>query len=78
MIVIVCAPFYIIKLVLGWDYLGMYSMATPVFLPINLELTKLIMSKDFHHFVDRGMYYNEKVDPIGMFLERNQIRKYIK
>ncbi|KAJ8913637.1 hypothetical protein NQ315_007354 [Exocentrus adspersus] len=52
----------------GYRHLGMYFMLRPSYMVIDLELVKHIMTKDFQHFVDRGMYYNEKDDPLSAHL----------
>ncbi|KAJ8973005.1 hypothetical protein NQ317_000394 [Molorchus minor] len=39
-------------------------MTTPVYLVVDMELVKHILTKDFNHFMDRGVYTNEKDDPI--------------
>nr|XP_023029787.1 probable cytochrome P450 6a23 [Leptinotarsa decemlineata] len=52
----------------GWKYIGIYVMTGSVFLPVDLELIKHIMTKDFQHFVDRGTYVNEKDEPITAHL----------
>ncbi|XP_023022392.2 probable cytochrome P450 6a23 [Leptinotarsa decemlineata] len=46
-------------------YGGIYAFFSPVFIPIDLNLVKSIMLKDFHHFVNRGGYVNEKADPLS-------------
>jgi cytochrome P450 family 6 len=51
-----------------WQHAGLYFMASPVYIPVDLEYVKNVLTKDFHHFVDRGIYYNEKKDPIGAHL----------
>ncbi|KAJ8965098.1 hypothetical protein NQ317_010501 [Molorchus minor] len=52
----------------GWRYVGLYRLTKPDFMPMDLDLIKSIMTKDFSHFVDRGVYYNEKDDPINVHL----------
>ncbi|CAG9819628.1 unnamed protein product [Phaedon cochleariae] len=52
----------------GWKYLGIYALTSPVYMPLDLDIIKNIMSKDFNHFVDRGVYVNEKVEPISAHL----------
>ncbi|KAF2887153.1 hypothetical protein ILUMI_19020, partial [Ignelater luminosus] len=53
----------------GHKHLGVYGFAAPMYIPIDIELIKNIMQKDFDHFVDRGIYHNEVDDPLsaGLF-----------
>lgn len=39
-------------------------MARPYFVPLDCEMVKQIMTRDFNHFTDRGLYFNEKDDPL--------------
>ncbi|KAI4455252.1 cytochrome p450 [Holotrichia oblita] len=50
------------------DFCGIYVFTQPSYMPINPEYVKDIMLKDFSNFVDRGMYYNEKTDPLSVHL----------
>lgn len=52
----------------GWKHCGLYFFASPVYLIVDVEYLKNVMSNDFQYFVDRGMYYNEKADPISAHL----------
>ncbi|KAG5863435.1 hypothetical protein JTB14_034521 [Gonioctena quinquepunctata] len=45
--------------------MGIYSLTSPIYLPLDLELIKNIMAKDFQHFIDRGIYVNERDEPIN-------------
>lgn len=47
---------------------GMYFFARPVVVILDLALVKDIMIKDFSNFVERGLYYNEKDDPLSAHL----------
>lgn len=44
---------------------GFYIFARPCYMPIDLDYIKNIMTKDFLHFNDRGIYVNERDDPLG-------------
>ncbi|XP_063930107.1 probable cytochrome P450 6a14 [Zophobas morio] len=52
----------------GWKHAGLYTALTPIYYVMDLDYVKNIMAKDFHHFVDRGVYYNEEVDPLSAHL----------
>lgn len=52
----------------GHKHGGMYMLFKPFYLPIDPEYVKNIMSVDFQHFVNRGVYYNERDDPISAHL----------
>nr|WCC58080.1 cytochrome P450 [Pharsalia antennata] len=49
----------------GYKFCGMYSIAKPTGLIVDLDLAKHVMTKDFNHFVDRSAYINNKDDPLG-------------
>ncbi|XP_031353131.1 probable cytochrome P450 6a13 isoform X1 [Photinus pyralis] len=49
----------------GSKHGGVYFFVHPMYVPIAPEVIKNIMQKDFHHFVERGLYYNEKDDPLS-------------
>jgi cytochrome P450 family 6 len=51
-----------------WQHGGLYFMTNLIYVPLDLEYVKKVLTKDFHNFVDRGIYYNEKKDPIGAHL----------
>ncbi|XP_049824367.1 probable cytochrome P450 6a14 [Aethina tumida] len=52
----------------NWKHFGMYLFTNPAYMAIDLDIVKLILSKDFQYFVDRGLFYNEKIDPLGAHL----------
>ncbi|KAJ8944237.1 hypothetical protein NQ314_009514 [Rhamnusium bicolor] len=52
----------------GWRHFGLYFVMNPSYVAVDLDLVKNIMTKDFDHFQDRGVYTNEKKDPIGCHL----------
>lgn len=54
------------------DYCGIYFFRNPVLLVLTPEFAKTILVRDFHCFMDRGVYSHEKIDPLGanlFFLE---------
>lgn len=52
----------------GHQHGGSYVFTSPFYIPIHLDYLKSVLSKDFHHFVNRGLYINEKVDPLSSHL----------
>lgn len=55
----------ILKLVPGWKVCGIYNMMQVNLMLIDLDIVKQILTKDFSNFMDRGMYTNEKSDPLS-------------
>lgn len=49
-------------------YVGLYAFVRPIFLARDPEIIRHIFIKDFQHFVDRGIYCDEKNDPISAHL----------
>ncbi|KAK9884821.1 hypothetical protein WA026_009048 [Henosepilachna vigintioctopunctata] len=52
----------------GAKHGGIYFMWYPIYVAIDVEVIKSIMQVDFQHFVDRGMYYDEKNNPLSAHL----------
>lgn len=52
----------------GVHHGGNYVMLMPQYVPMDLDIIKSIMQVDFQHFVDRGVYMDEKNDPISAHL----------
>ena len=49
----------------GWKHGGLFTWLTPTYFVTDLDYVRNILTKDFQHFVDRGMYVNEKDDPLS-------------
>jgi cytochrome P450 family 6 len=44
---------------------GFFIFTIPVYVILDIDLIKNILVKDFDSFHDRGIYYNEKADPLS-------------
>uniref|UniRef100_A0A1Y1LIW7 Cytochrome P450 n=2 Tax=Photinus pyralis TaxID=7054 RepID=A0A1Y1LIW7_PHOPY len=51
----------------GWRYVGSYIFTVPQLLVVDPQIIKCMLTKDFNHFMERGMY-NEEDDPLSMHL----------
>lgn len=49
----------------GWKHGGFYLLTKPIYLVVDLDYTKNILTKDFQYFSDRGIYNNEIDDPLS-------------
>lgn len=47
---------------------GLFFLNTPIYMPVDPEYIKNILSTDFEYFNERGVYYNEKIDPLSPHL----------
>lgn len=53
----------------GLKHGGVYMFSTPVYLPIDLEIIKNILQRDFSHFVNHGLFHvDENIDPFSVNL----------
>lgn len=43
---------------------GMYTFHKPSLVVVDLDIVRTILTKEFGHFHDRGLYCHEKVDPL--------------
>lgn len=59
---------------------GVYFSFIPTFIPVDLELIKNIVQRDFDHFVNHGFYVNEKDDPLSghLFSLEDERWKYLR
>lgn len=48
----------------GLKYGGYYFLTKPIFIPVDPQLIRNIVIKDFSHFTDHSCYINEEVEPI--------------
>ncbi|XP_057660420.1 probable cytochrome P450 6a20 isoform X3 [Diorhabda carinulata] len=49
---------------MGLKHGGIYEFLTPAYVPIDTEIIKCILQKDFNHFMNHGEYVNEELDPL--------------
>lgn len=52
----------------GWKYVGLYFFSRKALLAVDPVLVKNILCRDFQHFNDRGIYYDEENDPLSAHL----------
>lgn len=52
----------------GWKYVGLYFFSRRALLAVDPLLIKNILCRDFQHFNDRGIYYDEENDPLSAHL----------
>lgn len=59
---------------------GVYYSLNPVFVVVDLGLIKNIIQKDFNHFVNHGLYVNERDDPLTghLFNLENERWRYMR
>lgn len=49
----------------GLKHGGVYLFFRPTYIPLDLDIIKCILQKDFDHFRNHGMYVNEESDPLS-------------
>lgn len=49
-------------------YIGIYGLCRPILLARDPAFIRSILISDFQHFVDRGVHYDEKRDPLSAHL----------
>ncbi|KAK9884814.1 hypothetical protein WA026_009041 [Henosepilachna vigintioctopunctata] len=52
----------------GSKHGGIFFLWNPIYIALDINVVKSIMQSDFQHFVDRGIYYDEKNDPLSAHL----------
>ncbi|KAK4878613.1 hypothetical protein RN001_011119 [Aquatica leii] len=61
----VSAKHYIAAKAKQYKHVGIFGFIRPEYMPIDLELIKCILTKDFNYFTDRGYHYNEENEPLS-------------
>lgn len=49
-------------------FTGLYFFVSPVILLLDIDLIKTVLVKDFNYFMNRGIYFNERDDPLSAHL----------
>lgn len=64
----------------GLKYAGYVKYYRPNLIIRDFDVIKMVMIKDADHFINRGMYYNEKNDPFSATLPKleNELWKNIR
>ncbi|XP_049825475.1 cytochrome P450 6a8-like [Aethina tumida] len=52
----------------GLKHGGAYFLFKPIYVPVDLDIIKSIMQTDFQHFMNHGVFINEKGDPLSAHL----------
>lgn len=60
------------------DYAGLFFLNKPVVLVLSPEFAKIVLTRDFKYFTNRGLYFNKDHDPLSanlFFIEDHDWRK---
>lgn len=60
------------------DYAGLFFLNKPVLFVLSPEFAKIVLVRDFQHFMNRGVYFNKEDDPLSanlFFIENNDWRR---
>lgn len=52
----------------GQKHGGVYLAHMPTYIPIDIEIVKNILQKDFSSFINRGIFNDDELDPLGAHL----------
>ncbi|CAG9859151.1 unnamed protein product [Phyllotreta striolata] len=52
----------------GQRHGGIFLGPKPTYVPVDVEIVKNILQKDFGHFVNRGIHVDEEIDPLSAHL----------
>lgn len=60
------------------DYAGLFFLNKPVLLVLSAEFAKIVLTRDFKYFTNRGLYFNKDHDPLSanlFFIENHDWRR---
>lgn len=60
------------------DYAGLFFLNKPVLLVLSPKFAKIVLTRDFKYFTNRGVYFNKENDPLSanlFFIENHDWRK---
>lgn len=60
------------------DYAGLFFLNKPVLLVLSPEFAKIVLTRDFKYFMNRGVYFNKEDDPLSanlFFIENHDWRR---
>lgn len=62
-------------------HVGAFLFLEPAYVPVDPEIVKHVLTKDFGNFVNRGVFFDEKHDPLSAHLfsiEDEQWRPFVR